>query len=43
MAPSDFYLFGSLKSDLQGMWLADNDAVIQTVSGVDTLPAKNFF
>lgn len=31
LAPSDFYLFGRLKSDLQGMRFADNDAVIQTV------------
>ena len=30
LAPSDFYLFGRLKSDLQGMRFAD-DAVIQTV------------
>jgi len=27
----DFYLFGRLKSELQGMWFADDDAVIQTV------------
>jgi len=31
LAPSDFYLFGGLKSDLQGMRFADNAAVIQTV------------
>ena len=31
LVPSDFYLFGRLKSDLQGIWFADNDAVIQTV------------
>ena len=31
LAPSDFYLFGRLKSDLQGMRFADNDTVIQTV------------
>jgi hypothetical protein len=31
LAPSDFYLFGRLKSDLKGMRFADNDAVIQTV------------
>jgi hypothetical protein len=31
LAPSDFYLFGRLKSDLQGMQFAGNDAVIQTV------------
>ena len=30
LAPSDFYLFGRLKSDLQGMRFADNTAVIQT-------------
>jgi hypothetical protein len=30
LAPSDFYLFGRLKSDLQGMRFAD-DTVIQTV------------
>jgi len=30
LAPSDFYLFGRLKSDLQGTRFAD-DAVIQTV------------
>jgi hypothetical protein len=30
LAPSDFYLFGKLKSDLKGMRFAD-DAVIQTV------------
>ncbi|PNF20109.1 hypothetical protein B7P43_G04790 [Cryptotermes secundus] len=30
LAPSDFYLFGRLKSDLQGMQFVD-DAVIQTV------------
>jgi len=31
LAPSDFYLFGRLKSDLQGMRFVDDDAVIQTV------------
>ncbi|PNF43973.1 hypothetical protein B7P43_G00914 [Cryptotermes secundus] len=31
LAPSDFYLFGRLKSDLQGMRFVDNDAIIQTV------------
>jgi hypothetical protein len=31
LAPSDFYLFRRLKSDLKGMRFADNDAVIQTV------------
>ncbi|PNF29571.1 hypothetical protein B7P43_G01924 [Cryptotermes secundus] len=31
LAPSDFYLFGRFKSDLQGMRFVDNDAVIQTV------------
>jgi len=31
LSPSDFYLFGRLKSDLQGMRFADNAAVIQTV------------
>ena len=31
LAPSDFYLFGRLKSDLQGMRFVDNDSVIQTV------------
>jgi histone-lysine N-methyltransferase SETMAR len=31
LAPSDFYLLGRLKSDLQGMRFAANDAVIQTV------------
>ena len=31
LAPSDFYLFGRLKSDLQGLWFADDDAVILTV------------
>ncbi|PNF38702.1 hypothetical protein B7P43_G17453 [Cryptotermes secundus] len=30
LAPSDFYLFGRLKSDLQGMWFVD-DAAIQNV------------
>jgi histone-lysine N-methyltransferase SETMAR len=43
LAPSDFYLFGRLKSDLQGMRFAD-DAVIQTVrAGVDTPPTTSFF
>jgi hypothetical protein len=31
LAPSDFYLFGRLKSDLQGRQFADNNAIIQTV------------
>ncbi|PNF32834.1 hypothetical protein B7P43_G04338 [Cryptotermes secundus] len=31
LAPSDFYLFGRLKLDLQGMRIVDNDAVIQAV------------
>jgi hypothetical protein len=31
LASSDFYLFGRLKSDLQGMRFADNDAGIQIV------------
>jgi hypothetical protein len=31
LAPGDFYLFGRLKSDLQGMRFADNDAINQTV------------
>jgi hypothetical protein len=31
LATSDFYLFGRLKSDLQGMRFSDDDAVIQTV------------
>ncbi|PNF28417.1 hypothetical protein B7P43_G16200 [Cryptotermes secundus] len=31
LAPSDFYLFRRLKSDLQGMRFEDDDAVIQTV------------
>jgi len=31
LAPRDFYLFGRLKSDLQGMRFADNDAVFRTV------------
>jgi len=31
LAPSDFYVFGRLKSDLQGMRFADNDTVIQNV------------
>ena len=30
LAPSDFYLFGRLKTELQGMQFAD-DAIIQTV------------
>ncbi|PNF30276.1 hypothetical protein B7P43_G01229 [Cryptotermes secundus] len=31
LAPSDFYLFRRLKSDLQGMRFVDNEAIIQTV------------
>jgi histone-lysine N-methyltransferase SETMAR len=31
LAPSDFYLFGRLKSGLQGMRFVDDDSVIQTV------------
>ncbi|PNF38656.1 hypothetical protein B7P43_G01208 [Cryptotermes secundus] len=31
LAPSDFYLFGRLKSDLQGMRFVDDDAIIQNV------------
>jgi len=31
LAPSDFYLFGRLKSDLQGMRFTDDDDTIQTV------------
>ena len=42
LAPRDFSLFGRLKSDLQGMRFADNDAVIQT-SGVDTPPTTSLF
>jgi hypothetical protein len=39
LAPSDFYLFGRLKSDLQGMQFVDNVAVIQTVEkGIRMLP-----
>jgi histone-lysine N-methyltransferase SETMAR len=40
LAPSDFYLFRRLKSDLQGMRFADAAAVIQTV---DTPPTTNLF
>ncbi|PNF39144.1 hypothetical protein B7P43_G01326 [Cryptotermes secundus] len=31
LAPCDFYLFGRIKSDLQGVWFMDNNAIIQTV------------
>ncbi|PNF31849.1 hypothetical protein B7P43_G08910 [Cryptotermes secundus] len=42
-APSDFYLFGRLKSDLQGMRFVDNDAVIQTVREWIRRQPQDFF
>ncbi|PNF40120.1 hypothetical protein B7P43_G09982 [Cryptotermes secundus] len=43
LAPCDFYLFGKLKSDLQGMWFVDNDAVIQTVQEWISCQPQVFF
>ncbi|PNF36792.1 hypothetical protein B7P43_G11160 [Cryptotermes secundus] len=43
LAPSDFYLFGRLKSDLQGMRFVDNDAVIQNVREWIHRQPQNFF
>ncbi|PNF32144.1 hypothetical protein B7P43_G02848 [Cryptotermes secundus] len=43
LAPSDFYLFERLKSDLQGMQFVDNDAVIQNVREWIRRQPQNFF
>ncbi|PNF13621.1 hypothetical protein B7P43_G17418 [Cryptotermes secundus] len=43
LAPSDFYLFGRLKSDLQGMQFVDDDAVIQNVREWIHHQPQNFF
>ncbi|PNF35761.1 hypothetical protein B7P43_G12236 [Cryptotermes secundus] len=43
LAPSDFYLFGRLISDLQGKRFVDNDAVIQTVREWIRHQLKPFF
>ncbi|KAK7862353.1 hypothetical protein R5R35_006926 [Gryllus longicercus] len=43
LAPSDFYLFGQLKSHLQGMRFADNDAVIHSVREWICRQPKDFY
>ena len=43
LAPCDFYLFGRLKSDLQGMRFVDNDAVMQTVREWIRRQPQDFF
>jgi hypothetical protein len=47
LAPSDFYLFGSVKQLLSGCQFADEDSVLQAVSdifvGIEKVPLESVF
>ncbi|PNF41429.1 hypothetical protein B7P43_G13783 [Cryptotermes secundus] len=43
LVPSDFYLFGRLKSDLQGMWFCGQRRRHPDCSGMDTPPTTSLF
>ena len=43
LAPSDFHLFGSLKQELGGQHLVDNNAVIDAVKKWTSTAGKEFY